>query len=54
MTSFGAENEIANGWTPSIYIQGQIHHWIGPLIPENNDPKYIQIYKNEYSQRFKT
>ena len=44
MTSFGAKSEITNGWTPSIRIQGQIHHWIGPLIPENRDPKFIQIY----------
>ena len=46
MTSFGAKEITSrNGWNPSVIIQGQVHHYIGSLIPEpEEEAKYIQIY----------
>lgn len=53
MTSFGCkEIKPQHGWNPSIVIQGQIHHYIGSLLPEpDNQAQFIQIYflDKEYS-----
>ena len=46
MTSFGAKEKThKNGWSPSVVIQGQVHHYIGSLIPNPEEQaQYIQIY----------
>ena len=44
MTSFGADidDSINNGRGPYVFrISGQIHHWIGTLLPTNpKEPKF--------------
>lgn len=46
ITSFGCkETNLGNGWNPSVVIQGQIHHYIGSLLPESDaQAQFIQIY----------
>ena len=47
MTSFGAKevHTPRNEWDPSVVIHGQIHHFIGNLIPEpDQQAKFLQIY----------
>ncbi|XP_078251661.1 uncharacterized protein LOC144591268 isoform X1 [Rhinoraja longicauda] len=47
MTSFGAKEVVPPrpGWSPSVIIQGQIHHYIGPLMPDLDQPsQFLQIY----------
>ena len=46
MTSFGAKEIFSkSGWNPSVIIQGQVHHYIGSLLPDSNaQAKFIQIY----------
>ena len=46
-TSFGGKERFTSqqGWNPSVVIHGQIHHFIGSLIPEPEEQaKYLQIY----------
>ncbi|XP_059168222.1 uncharacterized protein LOC131950184 [Physella acuta] len=47
MTSFGGKEVFSQkrGWNPSVIIQGQIHHYIGSLIPEpHKQAQFLQIY----------
>ncbi|XP_055514228.1 uncharacterized protein LOC129710949 [Leucoraja erinacea] len=44
-TSFGAKEVVSHGWNPSVIIQGQIHHFIGSLMPDQDQQsKFLQIY----------
>lgn len=45
LTSFGAKEVVAHGWNPSVIIQGQIYHFIGSLMPDQDQQsKFLQIY----------
>ena len=45
MTSFGADIAAVHGWNPSFRIQGQIHHRIGSVLPENRtQAKFLNVY----------
>ena len=46
MTSFGATNDVCEpGFMPTFKVQGQVYHRVGSLLPpENEEPKFLQIY----------
>ncbi|XP_032903222.1 uncharacterized protein LOC116989735 isoform X2 [Amblyraja radiata] len=45
LTSFGAKEVVAHGWNPSVIIQGQIYHFIGSLMPDQDQQsKFLLIY----------
>ncbi|HIG60317.1 MAG TPA: hypothetical protein EYQ22_05460 [Gammaproteobacteria bacterium] len=52
MTSFGCKEARLPGWNPSFRIQGQLHHRLGSLLPnENEQPKFCQIYVIDSEQQ---
>ena len=46
MTSFGAKEDVRrDSWNPSVIVQGQIHHYIGSIVPDPEDQaKFVQLY----------
>ena len=45
MTSFGCNDIMMAGFSPSFRIQGQVYHLIGSIVPTADEsPKFALIY----------